>query len=232
MRYEEMVKLAYEDIMCGFEKEAFLKRNKADIGDKILKRSYKSNVDKWGSTPDTNALYITGHSGSGKSTVAKKLGDKKTNIIHLDPYFEDIYAKRDNDFDKFLSRNFPQYKEISNPSTVKLHSKEWGKIVDGFEKQIDAFAKSQHTKGNKVIVEGVQLDDDTLYPDKKVFQNKPMLITGTGAIPSFYRARARDGVFRHKGIKDNILDIKRYAGWYRDRSKRLKSLRTIIDAKR
>lgn len=61
--------------------------------DNNLKHAKSINLDKWGKSRNNNILYITGRSGSGKSTVAKSMKDKNTSIIHLDLYLESKNAK-------------------------------------------------------------------------------------------------------------------------------------------
>lgn len=42
-----------------------------------INRSYTSyNVDQWGKTKDTNTLWVSGLSGSGKSTIASEMSKK------------------------------------------------------------------------------------------------------------------------------------------------------------
>ena len=239
MTYKEMVKLTYEDIVCGFEKEALFKA-KEDSKDKILKKSYSANVRDWGKSPDNNTLYITGYSGSGKSTVARKIGEKNTNIIHLDPYFEDMSKSvassiQDKEFNNYIKNSYPEYTEIANPNKYKRHSKEWWKVVDNFQKQIEDFSRKQHSGGKRVIVEGVQLNDETMYPNKDYFKSKPILITHTGPITSFYRARKRDGLNisdRDKSLKEKIKRYKEYVKWYGDTYSRLKELKNMVSAKK
>ena len=53
-----------------------------------MKNADTQNLDKWGTDKDHNILYISGKSGSGKSTAALDMSETNTNIIHLDSYFE------------------------------------------------------------------------------------------------------------------------------------------------
>lgn len=75
-----------------------------------LKNAKTSNIDKWGTNRDQNVLYITGLSGSGKSTVTEGLRDNNTNVIHLDFYTnvgaKSIAAKayRDKEFNEHLRK--------------------------------------------------------------------------------------------------------------------------------
>lgn len=69
----------------------------SDVSD----RSY--NLEKFRSNSDNNILFVTGLSGSGKSTITKKFADKNTDIIELDAYF-DSFGSRNTNFDKYLSK--------------------------------------------------------------------------------------------------------------------------------
>ena len=65
-----------------------------DMKDEIKKRLHKSksrNTELWGEDENHNVLYITGYSGSGKSTVTEELKDSNTIVIHLDLYFDEYY---------------------------------------------------------------------------------------------------------------------------------------------
>lgn len=55
---------------------------------KNMKNADTQHLDKWGADKDHNILYISGKSGSGKSTAALAMSDSNTNVIHLDSYFE------------------------------------------------------------------------------------------------------------------------------------------------
>jgi hypothetical protein len=84
-----------------------------------------------------------------------------------------------------------------------------GKIVDKFQNHIEWFSKKQFPK-KKVIVEGVQLLDDTMYPDKQFFKGKPIIIPKTGMVRSFIRRSIRDksGLQSIHKIKDIIRTFK------------------------
>jgi len=62
-------------------------------GKSNLKNATKSNLDSFGKDASHNILYISGKSGSGKTTAALSLADENTSVVHLDSYFElDNYA--------------------------------------------------------------------------------------------------------------------------------------------
>ena len=171
---------------------------------KNVMASKTSNLDKWGKDKNHNILFVTGLSGSGKSTVSEGLRDKNTNVIHLDFYTNagnGTYAKghRDSDFNKHLEKEVPEYFNKYHgefPALSKLSSeekKEFWKMMDRFGDAIISFGEKQY--GNKkVIVEGVQFADQTLFPDKNFFKDKPLMILSTDSDTSLKRAAERDDI--------------------------------------
>lgn len=67
-----------EDILGGVVKKQTYK----DIENK----AYTKNLDKWGKDENHNTLYITGYSGSGKTTFAK---DTDSELLILDSIYND-----------------------------------------------------------------------------------------------------------------------------------------------
>lgn len=199
---------------------------------KNLKGAKIANMESWGKDPNHNILYITGYSGSGKSTMARQLADSKTNVIHLDSYFEKMDKNvaasiHDKEFGLFLEKNFPEYKTISNAVKPERHSKEWWVKVDALMEQTEKFASKQFYKNKKVIVEGVQLHDEITYPDKNFFKDKPLIIMGTNALTSFFRASERDG----RSNLTSLQSAKEYTQWYINTYKSLNRLSKHADAK-
>ena len=71
-----------------------------------MKNADTQNLDKWGTDKDHNILYISGKSGSGKSTAALAMSDSNTDVIHLDSYFE---LKNKSEANKNKNENFQQF---------------------------------------------------------------------------------------------------------------------------
>ena len=187
-----------------------------------------ANIDKWGKSENTNILYITGVSGSGKSTAARALADKNTNLIHLDAFFEkmDKNVKSsivDKEFKQYLDRNMPDYKKIT---TDKRHTKEWFNKVDTLMEHTEKFSKQQFNVKKKVIVEGVQLADDTTYPNKTFFKNKPLIIVNTSSTTSMRRAWDRDD----KTGEISKESMREYVQWYGNMKLSLVKLSNISNA--
>lgn len=170
-----------------------VRRTPKQLGYRIPKKLKASNLDKWGKNPDTNILYITGRSGSGKSSLAKAMSDSKTDVIHLDLYFEGediefVGEKRSKGFDNFLKE-----KGLKSPGSEKAGTKAFGKALDAFEEALDQFGYNAYNKGRKVIVEGVQIaQEGGLQLDKSYYRNKPLIVVDTSNLTSSYRAMKRD----------------------------------------
>ena len=202
-------------------------------GSKNIKRAKTANLDKWGKTPETNVLYIAGYSGSGKSTTALSLSKKGDTVLHLDGYSEpdspsSITNKK---FNEYLNKKVPNWKlmkDATKTSKVKRYSKEYWDIVEKFDKAIDSYAKEEFKKGNRVIVEGVQIADSWLKADLKDYEGKPAIILGTNPVKSMKRAFNRDdrgGLLKGLGSLDSA---KEYLQWYSNTNKRLKELNNAI----
>ena len=129
-----------------------------------------------------NILYIAGISGSGKSTLAINLANKlDAEPIHLDWYY-DGRSKQKTPFSKFLKDNGVDLKNVYKNG--KLNYQESDKIFPLLKK---------YSKDHKLIVEGVQLLDDTMAVGiSDVLKNEPVISIKTGAKISFNRATERD----------------------------------------
>ena len=192
-----------------------------DMKDEIKKRLHKSksrNTELWGEDENHNVLYITGYSGSGKSTVTEELKDSNTIVIHLDLYFDEYYnpnaGGKSSIFTEFLKK-----RNIPIPNTID--KSEWAskKVLTKFENAIEDFGKYQFKFGKKVIVEGVQITDDTLFPDKSSYANKCIIVLQTSQTKSMMNAAKRDArsvgktmvdmVSKHKDLSQDRKNIKK-----------------------
>lgn len=182
-----------------WRKKAYKKLDKKNV-----KAAKSSNINKWGKDKKHNILFVTGLSGSGKSTVAEGLRNKDTNVIHLDFYTNvgnGTYAKghRDKEFNEHLKREVPEFFDKYNgefPALSKLSAeekKEFWKTMDAFGDAIVSFGEKQYGR-KKVIVEGVQIADETLFFDKNFFKDKPLMILSTDVDTSLQRAAERDEI--------------------------------------
>lgn len=153
---------------------------------KSYPRAKTKNLDLFGKGSH-NALFVTGLSGSGKSTLVIELAAKlKAEIIHLDSYFEKGRSGNNKNFNSFLEQNgFSKDKMFVNG---KLNYSESDKILPLIRKY-----------KTKVIVEGVQLLDNTLSENTRNFlQNEPIISLQTTKTLSVNRAMERDGISKMK----------------------------------
>jgi len=152
------------------------------------------NLDDWGKSEDTNILYITGLSGSGKSTLAREIADSNDEIISLDFYTEWQLAKyRNKEFNKYLNRNCPHWIDIPNADNKFRFSDEYWKLVDNFRNCLIEFSREQYIKGNRVIVEGIQIADEWFVYDYDFYKNKPVIVLLTSIEQSMKQMCDRDG---------------------------------------
>ncbi len=182
-----------------------------------------TNLHKWGASEDTNVLYITGYSGSGKSVYSNALADKNNGLtIHLDGYFDGTKSLQNKEFNAYLEKVLPSYKKLSLPPS-KISDHDWRRIRSRFEKEVENFGKQQYrARKGRVICEGAQLMDNTMRPDKSFFRSKPTLIMPTNIVTSMLRANKRDGV-SYLG-KNGLSNLKRDARWYWNMSKDRRAL--------
>lgn len=176
---------------------------------KLPRNAISQNLNDWGKSAKTNVLYISGASGTGKSTVAQNLKDDNTEIINLDSYFDNIDGPHSKDFDKYLDSIKSDFRRILTPKN-EIDVGEWGKVVERFENAIESYGDDAFKRNKKVIVEGVQLLDDTVRPDKKYFQDKPVVMLNTNIISSTIRANKRDEK------KLSISDFSNRLAWNKD----------------
>ena len=162
-----------------------------------MKNADTQHLDKWGTDKDHNILYISGKSGSGKSTAALAMSDSNTNVIHLDSYFElknksEANKNKNERFNNFLKKNGFDINSLNNGKLFKNDIKEYFKKVDKFTDLSEEFAREEYGYSRKVIMEGVQLLDETMYPNKRFFDDKPCILLKTNDDISRKRAKERD----------------------------------------
>lgn len=161
-----------------------------------MKNADIQNLDKYGKDPNHNILYISGISGSGKSTVALSMKDENTDIIHLDSYFElrnkSSMKNQNQNFNRFLKNHSFDPKSLNDEELFKSNIKGYFQKVDRFTKLSEEFGRYSFTIHRKVIMEGVQLLDETMYPDKSFLSDKPKIILKLNAKIAKRRASERD----------------------------------------
>lgn len=183
------------------------------------------NLFKWGNSKDNNILFVTGIAGSGKSTVARDMAkNNKADLINIDLYTfktADKYLKdMSKDFNNFLDKEVPNWKTLQKNAYEVLTKndrrkmKQAGLWFDTFESALLKYGEQQFGK-RKVVAEGVQILDETLfYNNKKALKGKPLIIMNTSVEDSVLSRVARD----NKSI-DKLLEperIKQLEGWIKD----------------
>jgi len=76
-----------------------------------------------------------------------------------------------------------------------ITKKEYFRNVDRYQNLLESFGRQEYYLGRKVIVEGVELNDETMYQDKSFFKDKPTISMNTSDSLSSKRAHVRD--FNH-----------------------------------
>ena len=157
-------------------------------------KHYTKNLDKFGTDENHNVLYVTGLSGSGKSTITTQFDD--VNKIHLDFYTEKGSNEskkewQDKEFNSYLKKKGIDFDKI--PDLAADAQEKWA-LIDELSEAIVDFSKEQYNKNKSVVVEGVQLADQTMYPDKNFFKDKPMVVLETPLVRRLRRGMQRDGI--------------------------------------
>lgn len=155
------------------------------------------NIDKWQRKKDENILYVTGLSGSGKSTVGKELAKKhKAVFIELDvfawkDYVEDAYEYWNPNgymeetyavYRAFLRSDIPRFSK-DTPKNNHLKHAMYKKIFDWLYKYC------QDRPDILFIWEGIAI---FMGMDREFFIDKPMIIKGTSMHTSFKRMSLRE----------------------------------------
>ena len=162
-----------------------------------MKNADTQHLDKWGTDKDHNILYISGKSGSGKSTAALAMSDSNTDVIHLDSYFElknksEANKNKNERFNNFLKKNGFDTNSLNDEKLFKNDIKKYFKKVDEFTELSEEFGRTEFNNSRKVIMEGVQLLDETMYPNKRFFDDKSCILLKTNDDISRKRAKERD----------------------------------------
>ena len=93
------------------------------------------------------------------------------------------------------------WQTLYNKKVFRNDAKRYFSKVDDFSSCIENFGKAQYTKGRRVIVEGVQLGDETLFPNNSFFKGKPSIYIKQNSFRSGYQAGRRDKLSVYKSIE-------------------------------
>lgn len=171
------------------------------------------NIDKWGKNKEDNILYVTGISGSGKSTYAMQMAkENDADYISLDPYtyktVKGFQKGMSKDFNKYLDKHVPDWRKQQKEAYALLTKtdrrgegkKAVGKWFDTFQAALEGYGKEMYGK-KKVVAEGVQVLDETLfYNDKKRLRQKPLIIMDTPTNDAWLSSMMRDNRSLEKAL--------------------------------
>lgn len=197
------------------------------FGIENLKSSKTANLEKWGKDREHNTCYVTGHAGSGKTTVALSVKRPKDILIQLDNYSQ-INNIKNTAFDDYLDKTVKNWRKIASATytgeneTIKLCGEEYWGIVDEFRKVLESYSENEFMKDRRVIVEGIQILDNWLYPSVSCYIGKPIIILTTDIFTSMQRVAIRDTM--------ESEDMIGYLNWYMDTEKRLNNLIRVTSA--
>ena len=177
---------------------------------------YEQNLDKW-KPGESNVLFVTGLSGSGKSTIAKEYGNKfNATVIEIDVFEWGIDPREEKYMDqKFVSiynkckKAFPDYAKAIDAEWRKENGAimEEDTIVNLLHKcALHALQLCKQDKSHLYIFEGIQIFRRF---DISELKKEPLIIKGTSMITSVKQAYNRSldlASKRNKNKDDSILD--------------------------
>ena len=199
------------------------------------------NKDKFDSG-EINICFVTGLSGSGKSTMGRNMSSKNIEHYEMDDVICNDNFSDDNlkeygglisSFFKGAGKSFRlmQDDDKHNDSVFNTHKNYEKEITQAFVKHAISYCKSH--KGIKYVCDGIWI---FMFIKPEQLKDCAVYIKGTSSIKSGYRALKRDidedkrngmtslQIFKHefKRVKEDIL----YA---RENQKELKSFRSYFE---
>ena len=187
--------------------EAYLESANALINESLIfsKDRIELNLSNW-APGKNNILYVTGLSGSGKTTYSEELEKAGEGVIfELDGLFLG-HDSSNRGIIKRLEREDDDYKYHTPKSKVtRKQFKRWINSVIRYMRE---------DPETKYIVEGVQIYE---YPGPLVdFAHDPVVIIGTSVLKSIYRRIKRaEGNDR----RNQLRELKQMVGYYLDEHK-------------
>lgn len=185
------------------------------------------NFEDWGKSKTTAILWVTGFSGSGKSTISKKLADDKTILLSLDEIHHFLYKDKPNKLERYIYKNVPEYTEIAK-SITKGKTKEEDYIQPELETifimvllSIIIFSEENYKK-YKIICEGFQIYNFVPF---SFINGQPLIIKGTSALKSFLRRIKRDGISESNNFYEYL---KHHYKWYIEDNRKIETLKKHI----
>lgn len=231
-----MKKFGINDVQVG-EKNRFKNYYNESVAltESIMKneKDILYNKDKF-EYGEINLCFITGHSGSGKSTMGDN--DKSSECYSLDDV---LYSERfsDSNFKEYGDLIYTFFKTSGKKYRIpfKENRREWrekngfkdkykdyfGPLTNDFIKYSMKYANSH--KDKKYIVEGIQILE---YCEPEQFKDYAFYIKGTSMLVSKYRAKKRSG--KTNTLKNYLFDEKqlnKFRDYFKKRSE------TILECK-
>jgi uridine kinase len=222
----------YHDKLGRFDKVPFSVSLRREVDKRIdsdtssFERPHTDyNLNKWGKSKDTNILFVTGVSGSGKSTLARTMASKNNaDIINIDLYTfkttKGFIPGMSKNFNKYLDTHYPNWQRMQkeayevltkNDRRLKKKAGEW---FDTFEEALLGYGREQYGK-QKVVAEGVQILDETLfYNNKQALRDKPLIVMDTSAVDSLLSRVKRDNSILDKQFEPERM--RQIENWLRD----------------
>ena len=154
---------------------------------------------------ETNICYILGHSGSGKSMMARTLEGDDIDHIELD----DLLLTKDHftmeDLEKYSDMFYEFFKGVGSKYYIGAEERESitkeeyeDKIFTDFVKFADDYAK-QH-KDKKYIIDGIWIY--LYFDDPSTFEDYAVFIKGTSFLKSKIRTMKREMQRNKEELKD------------------------------
>lgn len=156
----------------------------------VSHKNWEFNMDKWKPVAGNNVLYVTGYSGSGKTTYAKSIANNTPNAVYVDTdlmvlHTEDrIKYGADNDSSRLARQFFKDHKGIIVSDTGDDGYVRVKYVMDWIEKYAHAHPSTLF------VVDGVWM---MYYCAPEYFRSKPIIVMGTSIAKSEYRRAFRDG---------------------------------------
>ena len=176
------------------------------------------NIDLWESGK-SNVIWITGMSGSGKSTIAKEITyEYNAEYVELDNLLRAKIRNSDTIDNGLIDSYIKSVGGLYNvfPYCSNLDKVGWKDIVkeeEKYYKECDRFFDyiikyANDHKNKKFVIEGVQISDYCIINDKfmQYVKEFPIILKMNGPIKTAYRREKRAiGIGKEKG--DNFIAI-------------------------
>ena len=199
------------------------------------------NKDKFDSG-EINLCFITGLSGSGKSTMGRNMSSKNIehyemdDVICNDNFSDDNLKEYGGLISSFFKGSGKSFRLIQdddkhNDSVFNTHKNYEKEITQAFVKHAISYCKSH--KGIKYICDGIWI---FMFIKPEQLKDYAVYIKGTSSIKSGYRALKRDidedkrnGMTSLQIFKDEFKRVKEDILYTRENQKELKSFRSYFE---